>query len=110
MSKNSRAILRDADGEFVKHLSAEEIEVYNFYAERGEVIRSIQTRKGLNRIVFRLKVPEIPTFEPSNSRDTACSLTPSDMDGLAGMTFSEARTSRFLLERWAGYGLLGATS
>lgn len=108
MSNEMRGVLRNAEGEHMMTLTADEIEAYRFLAEQGKVKRFMKIKKGRPTMIFQLKPLPPPIPEPSKSLDTACSLTPSDMNGLASMAFSETRITRFQLERWAGYGLLSA--
>lgn len=108
MPQTERAVLRNCHGEHMVELPAEEVEYYSLLAEQGEVDRFIQMKKGKRTLIFKLKVPPAENSDPSQSKNSSCSLTRSDMDGLASMQFSEERISRFQIERWIGYGLIPA--
>lgn len=84
-------------------LSEDEIESYEFLAERGEIIRSLKMKKGRPLIIFRLKAPKDPPIEPSNSSNSACSLSEHDSRAFAGLFDKISRTQ---IERWLGWGLL----
>ena len=86
-------------------LTGDEIESYEFLAERGEVIRSLKMKKGRELIIFRLKAPKEPPVEPSSSGNSACSLSEYDSRAIAGLF---EQISRMQIERWLGWGLIGS--
>jgi hypothetical protein len=111
LPKIASAVLRNAAGEFMMRLSEADVEVYEVLAEQGLVKRSAVPRKGQTILIFKLmgdQYSALPKLhpDPSNSPDSACSLTRNDSLGLAGMNFPDSQTSRFQIERWSGYGLL----
>lgn len=108
MSKKQRAVLRGMDGEFLKHLDPDQLEVYEVYAEQRRVHRSAARSKGHQIITFRLKEKCLPEVEASESRHSHCSLTRGDMELLVTRRDQGARIPRVLRERWIGWGLIPA--
>jgi len=86
-------------------LAEDEIESYEFLAERGEVIRCLKMKKGRELIIFRLKAPKDPPVEPSNSGNSDSSLSEHDAHAIAGLFDKISRTQ---IERWLGWGLIGS--
>lgn len=107
--KNARAILQNARGEFLDQIDDQDVADFELLADNGKVERLTKKIHGRWVPVFRLLAAPEMGADPSNSRNSACCLTRSDMDGLAGIDFPEARTSKLQIERWIGYGLLPAT-
>ena len=105
LSLATRAVLRNALGEHMQTLTGDEIDSYEFLAERGEVIRSLKLKKGRTQIIFRLKAPKEPPVEPSNSGSSDCSLSENDSRAIAGLYEEPTRRQ---IERWLGWGLIGA--
>lgn len=106
MSKKARAVLRDIDGRHIKNLDADEIEVYEFWADQKRVNRSVAMKKGRATVIFRLKENCLPEAEPSASLESPCSLTLWDIERLSEFGTEGARTPRALIERWIGHGLI----
>ena len=105
MPANTRAVLRNCHGDHMQALNAEEIESYEFLAERGEIIRSTKMKKGRLCIIFRLLPPELPAVKPSESDNSQCSLTDGDELAFAGV---RGPVTIRQIERWLGWGLIVA--
>lgn len=108
VSWNERAILQNARGEHLYAIDPADVPDFELLAENGRVERIIKTKRAKRITIFRLLPEPEMGADPSNSRNSACSLTRTDMDGLAGMNFAESRVSVFQLERWVGHGLITA--
>lgn len=103
----SRAVLHNAEGMQIASLAEDEIGVFEFRANRGEVEKFTKMQRGRSVLVFRLKERPLSTDRRSRTDGpvrlgTQAALTNRDSEGIAGC--SEA--SRAQVERWFGWGLL----
>jgi hypothetical protein len=104
VSRNCRAVLRDCNGNHLDNLDPEEIEAHEWRAGRGELIKTVQHKRGRQIIVYTQKADPKP-IEPSTSPNSRASLGKKDAEALAGC-FGPPTEAQ--IERWMGWGLSGS--
>ena len=105
VSQSIRAVLRNASGEHLTTLNADELAFYEALAEQEKVFRFTKIKKGRPCIIFRLKPETAAEIIASLAHDTSCSLTESDSRWISGEMGEPSRAQQ---ERWIGWGLVTA--